>query len=964
MTKALAPAPQPLLDALRSALPAGAEVHGDALHRGLYATDASIYQQIPVAVVVPRTREEVALALRVARERGVPILARGGGTSLAGQTTGTGVVLDFSKHLNRLLEVDAERREARVEPGLIRDALNETLRPHGLMFAPETSTSNRAALGGMIGNDSSGMMSVRYGKTSAHVVSVEALLADGSEVHLGPSSEPPRNGREAKLRLALLALAEENRALIEARFPKVMRSVGGYALNALLEPNPNFARLLCGSEGTLALTLEARVKLVPIPKAVGIVAIHFADFADALKASPRIVAHKPLSVELIDGPLIDLARVNPASAALCGFVEGNPAAVLFVEADADTPEEAAKKLDIIEEDVRALGTAGSFCRAATEGARLQMHALRKLALGLVQRMPGDAKPISFIEDSCVPVEKMADFIEGLEKICVDEGLKRVVYGHASVAVLHFKPVLNLKSAEDLQKMERVSSRAMELVRSMGGAWSGEHGDGIIRGWKNLEFWGEEVADLFRQTKRLFDPEGLLNPGKIIDTPRLTEHQRYGPDYKATWDAQFFHFRGEGGFRSAVEMCNGTGVCRKLGAGTMCPSYMATRDEEHSTRGRANALRLAMSGQLGPDAMTGEELHGALDLCLECKACRSECPSNVDMAKMKSEHLAAYHAKHGASPRDYLFAYMPDAARVATGFKARIVNLAMTFSPARRAIAGKLGIAPERRLPAFATRSLESHLRNYQPRLEEGKEVALFLDTYSNFFEPEIGLAMIRVLERLGCHVTLSKAGCCCRPLISKGFLEEAKKRGAETLRRLDDFARRGVPVVVLEPSCLSALRDDLPDLIDDAALGQRVATILTPPDKLIDDLIRDKKAPKLSFSNEAPRFLLHGHCHQKALDGTAAVRRVLEGAGGSFAEIPSGCCGMAGSFGYEAEHFALSQKIGEDRLFPTVRAADAETILIANGFSCRHQIAEATGRQPLHFAQALDQALETRDGAS
>lgn len=950
-----------------------AEVHTDALRRGLYATDASICQQMPTAVCLPRTRREVAAAVRVARDRKIPVLARGGGTSLAGQATSEGIVLDFTKHLNRILEINPAERWARVEPGVIRDHLNAALAPHGLMFAPETSTSNRAALGGMIANNSSGMMSIRYGRTSEHLLDLEVLLADGSEIHLGPGAEAPRSAREAQIRAPLEALAAENRALIEARWPRVPRRACGYALDELLPPAPHFARFLCGSEGTLAIVLEARVQLVPRPRALAMVAAHFGDLLECLRAVPAVVAHRPLSVELLDRRLLRMSRENPTTARLCGFAEGDPAAILLIECDGDSAEEARGRLAAVEEALRASGAATRFHRAADEAERQAMHSVRRLGLGVMSRMVGERKPVSFVEDACVPVEHLADHIAGLQEICDAEGVETIVYGHASVGVLHLKPILNLRDPADLARMDRIARRAVELTRRFGGCWSGEHGDGIVRGALSAEFWGEEIVALFRRVKRLFDPEGLLNPGKVFDTPRIDAHLRTGPGQRALWQAQHFRFRAEGGFAGAVEMCNGVGACRKIGEGTMCPSFMATRDEEHSTRGRANALRLAMTGQLGPGAMTGRGLFEVLDLCLECKACKSECPNNVDMAKMKSEVLAARHAEHGATARERAFAFAPRLARAVAGWPARVVNPLQRL--AAPLVKRALDIAPQRSLPPFAAERFTTWFtRRPAPQgapPPAAPSVAIFVDTYVECYEPAIGQWMVRVLERLGCRVELAHAGCCCRPLISKGFLARARREGERTLRRLDAFAKRGVPVVVLEPSCLTALADDLPDLIDDEALGRRVASVLRAPDQILLELIEAGPSPGigvprptreegdggLRFPPGTPPFLLHGHCHQRASTGTAATMALVQRCGGVIEEIPSGCCGMAGSFGYEAEHFDLSQRIGEDRLMPAVRAAAPETVIVASGFSCRQQIADATGRRPVHFAEAFGRAL-------
>ncbi|MDX2176727.1 MAG: FAD-linked oxidase C-terminal domain-containing protein [Candidatus Sumerlaeia bacterium] len=939
--------PDDLLRDLRSRL--RGDVRADAVRRGMYATDASIYQQIPVAVAVPRDAEDVLAAVAVARERGVPLLARGGGTALAGQTITEGVVLDFSKHMARVLEVDADEGWARVEPGVVRDHLNDAVKSTGLMFAPETSTSNRATLGGMIANNSSGMMSIRYGRTSEHVLELDAALADGSRALF---REGGVDGAGALPR-RLLDLVLPRRAEIEARWPRVLRRVGGYSLDELLKPEPDFAKFLCGSEGTLALLLGAKVRLVPQPKHVALLAAHFTDFLESLRVVPELVALAPLSIELVDGATLSLSKSNSATAHLCGFVMGEPASMLTIETTGDSEAEAWARAAEAEAVLRRRPSYYGSFEGRTAAQRKQVAEVRKAGLGVTQKTPGDAKPISFVEDSAVPVEHLADYMADVVAITRAEGLDHVVYGHASVGVLHFKPILSLKSADDLARMDRISTAVMERVRHYGGSWSGEHGDGIMRGAKNEAFWGAEITGLFRAVKGLLDPAGLMNPGKIIDTPGLLEAQRYGPGYRAGWDARWFQFRAEGGFHAAVELCNGTGACRKFGSGTMCPSFMATRDEEHTTRGRANALRLAMSGQLGPGAMTSKDLFDALDLCLECKACKSECPSNVDMAKMKSEFLAAYHAEHGASLRDRLFAHNARSAALASGPLAPLVNAVAGSAPARWLLDAVAGVDARRKPPRYAPQRFTDWHRRHESALPaDAPRALLFVDTYLEHYEPEVGVWLVRLGEALGWRVEPLAAGCCQRPRISKGFLEDARREGAGTLRALAEALAPGAPVAVCEPSCLTALADDLPDLMPEPMLPGQAADRFLSAEELLLRMWRE--APIRPAPPADPRpHLLHGHCHQKAFRGTDAVRALYSEAGIPLREIPSGCCGMAGSFGYEREHYELSVKIAEDRLLPAVRAMAPGTVLVASGFSCRHQISELAAVEAVHAVVAF-----------
>lgn len=951
------------LHALREGFPG--DVRTDSMSRALYSTDASIYQQMPLGVFTPRKRGEVRRVLRLAHQYGVPVLPRAGGTSLAGQTTAKdALVLDISKFLTELEEINAGERWAVVQPGLIRDILNSQIVQHGLMFAPETSTSNRANIGGMMGNNSSGMMSIRYGTTIRHILGAWGFLADGSEFYFGRRSEMDERG--CQLLDKVLEIVHRNRKLIEERFPKVIRRVGGYSLDSFLEDDPNLVKILCGAEGTLAFVTSVKVNLVPKLKCVAAMAVHFADLIESMRATPLIVRHNPLSAEFMDGPLIRMSLENASTASMMGWLRGDPEAVIPVEMDGETMEECEARLDALIADLRAHNFGYEFVKLLKPQERYDIIEVRKAGLGVMERMPGDWKPISFIEDACVPVESLAEYVAGVHEICRNEGIKLMSYGHASVGVIHLKPIVNLKTQEDRDKCVRISRAAMELCRKHKGSWSGEHGDGIARGAYNELFWGEEMIEVFREVKRLFDPKGIMNPGKIFDTPPVMGPLRFTNGYQHSTYKSMFHYREDGGFEGAVEMCNGVGACRKLGSGTMCPSYMATRDEKDTTRGRANALRMAMSGQLGPDALTSEALHDVLDLCLECKACKSECPSNVDMAKLKSEFLHNYHKKHGVKWRERLFAFSSDMARRNAGFLAPFANATLSIPFLRRAINRLVGVAEERDLPRYAVVPFPTWFgRRKKRRLPpDAPEVVIFDDTYTNYHEPEIGKWSVRVLERLGYRVRLARAGCCNRPMISKGFLEEARRRGMATMRRLDEFARRGVPIVTLEPSCCSALREDLPDLINDAELGARVRSAVMPIEEFLD---REHAAGKIKIDlpGARGRYLLHGHCHQKALNGTGALRRLLGAVNGKARvdEVDSGCCGMAGSFGYEKEHYEISQAIGESRLFPAVRKAGAGTVVIANGFSCRHQIRDATDARPMHFMEALGRAMLKRRGA-
>jgi FAD/FMN-containing dehydrogenase/Fe-S oxidoreductase len=932
------------------------EVCFDDVTRGIYATDASNYQISPVAVVLPRDEADVRAAVAVAAEHGVPILPRGGGTSLAGQTVAAAMVLDVSKHMNAILELDVERRRVRVQPGLVRDELNAQVAEHRLHFAPDPATASRANVGGMIGNNSSGTKSILFGKTIDHVIALKVLLADGSVVELGePSASAPAGGRKREIVEALSRIVDAHRDQIAARFPKVMRRVGGYPLDELTGESPNPAKIMVGSEGTLGVILEATLKLEPLPAHTSVCVAHFGDLPEAIRAVEPILPFAPSAVEILDHTVLQLARGNLKTARLCDFLEGEPEAVLIVEFYGDSVEDVTARPAAMRRDLEDRGLGYAYPLFLESAAQARVWEVRKNGLGLMLGMKGDRKPIPFIEDAAVPIAVLPEYVDRVLAICRELGVEVAMYAHASVGLIHLRPILDLRRAGDVERMREIAERAFELVVGYGGAWSGEHGDGLVRSPFNERFFGPELYQAFRDVKRLFDPRGLMNPGKITDAPPMTENLRFGPSYRAPALPTIYRYRQDGGFEAAVEMCSGVGQCRKTLGGTMCPSYIATRDEEHSTRGRANALRLAMSGQLGPEALTGRRLVETLDLCLSCKGCKAECPSNVDMAKLKSEVMSQVFDRHGTRLRDRLIGGSARTAAALAGRLAPVVNAVQRAAPFRRLLEAAAGIHRERVLPSFAAVPLKPRLARRTPPAAgaAGRRVALFADTYLSYHQPEIGVAAVELLESLGYQVELAEAGCCQRPRISHGFLRDARRDGEATLRALDRWLEQGVPVVVCEPSCASALTDDLPDLIDDADLGARIAAGVTMIDAFLAREL-DAGRLELELTSEAGEVLIHGHCHQKALYGTDAMTRLLcQAPGLAVSEVDSGCCGMAGAFGYEKEHYELSRKIGEDRLFPAIRALDPAAEIVACGFSCRHQIEHFTGRRARRWVELV-----------
>lgn len=950
--------------------------------RGLYSTDASLYQQFPRAVFVPLDEADVAAAVKVCVKHSVAVTPRGGATSLSGQTFGPGLILDFSKHMDKVLSVDAAAGTAVVQPGVVRDRLNAEVKEHGIHFSPDPATGSRATVGGMIGNNTCGTRSVVYGKTIDSVISVRCVLADGTIADMAPCDDETWQARargegvseaEAKLYRGVRDIVLRNQEEIRTGYPEVLRRVSGYNLDEFVDGSGytgdigprrehnqgkrtwNLANLLVGSEGTLGLITEATIHLEKLPKATALVIVHFDSLDASLRNVDAMLEHKPSTVELLDDIVIREAKVNPSTKAMCNFVDGEPAAVQLVEFFGDTPEEAKQKAEAFVQDMSARGIGYAHpIRTDAEGMA-DVWNTRKLGLGLISNNYGPLKGKDFIEDACVPTRHLADYIQKIQSLCKENGIERLaLYAHASVGVVHVVPALDLHHEDQVETMERVAEQAFEWVMEYGGSWSGEHGDGQLRGQFLPKMFGPELYNAFREVKSLFDPTNLMNPGKVIDANPMTEGLRYqvpGYNQRIAEVKTLHHHRAQGGFALAVEQCNGVGACRKLGSGTMCPSYMATRDEKDTTRGRANALRLAMSGQLGPDpmaALAGDGVKDVLDLCLSCKACKSECPNAVDMSKLKADVLQMRHDRYGASLGYKLLGRMPDSAAIIAGPLAPLIQAPLKIPGVRWVMEKFTGIDRRRPLPAFASRTLASHLKDHKPRSEADAPrgpVVLFNDTYASYMEPEVGVSAVRLLEAAGFSVTLANAGCCQRPRLSKGLVREAKELGTQTLRNLDPFAREGLKIVCLEPSCASALVDDIPDLCDDgeeAEMGQRVAKQIRMIDVFLDE-------EGVELESAVGDTLLHGHCHQKAMFGTASTKKAL---GEGCTEVDSGCCGMAGSFGYE--HMDVSEKVGEDRLFPAVREATAAgKTIVAPGLSCRHQMHDFLQVEAKHFVQAV-----------
>lgn len=944
------------------------EVRFDAVSRMLYSTDASNYQIEPLGVVIPSSNEDVLATIEIAARHGVPILPRGGGSSLAGQTVGAALVIDFSKVLCRILDVNPEERTVTVEPGINLESLNQQLRPTGLMFGPDPASANRATAGGVVGNNSTGSHSILYGMTGDNVIQIKAALADGTPIELGPMSPEAMLGYagidDAKGRLFsnLLTFRERNAGLIARDFPPHWRRATGYSLNELLKPDDQFnpARLLVSSEGTLATTLEVTLNLVPRPTRTGLVLLQFDDLVASMAATPTILETEPSAVELLGRMLINLTRAQPGYASQIAMIEGDPAAVLAVEFYGESEAELTQKADRLKAHLIKRGVRTMVDPLVILDPKQQESywSVRKAGLGLLMSVRGDHKPIAVIEDVSVPVEHLAEYVGAIEDLVAAHGTTAAYYAHASAGCLHIRPMVDLKTRQGVVAMVDMANAAAELAHRFGGVLSGEHGDGLQRSELNETIFGPELYQAMRQFKRIWDPQGIMNPGKKVDAPSMTENLRYGPTYHARDPKTYLDFSAEGGFARAVEMCNGAGVCRKLKAGTMCPSFMATRDEKDSTRGRANALRDVLAyGTLDRDDLGSQDAYDVLDLCLSCKACKTECPSSVDMAKIKTEFLAHYHDVHGTPLRSRFFGHIHDISRLASPL-APFANLGMRLgldAPVKKL----LGVAPERKLSRFAARPFSERWREHQRahagQLRETRgQVVYFHDTFAEYNYPHVGMAAVKLLEAAGFEVVIEERRACCgRPMLSKGLIEDARKLARQNVALLAPYARRGIPVVGTEPSCILTLRDEYRDLLPD----DEDATALAGEAYMIDEfLAKLDKAGDLGIVwkvDSGEEVLFHGHCHQKALIGMGPSMAMLKNAGCTATESGAGCCGMAGSFGYEAEHYDVSRKIGEDRLFPAVNAASATTTVSVAGVSCRQQIEHFTARKTRHIAEVL-----------
>ena len=938
------------------------EVRFDKMSRALWSTDASIYQIEPVGVVLPKTKDDIIAVLETAQKYGVSVLPRGGGTSLAGQTVGESIVLDFSRYMRDVVEINPEEGWVRTQPGIILDELNRILAPHNVLFAPDPSTSSRGNVGGALGNNSCGAHSIMWGKTVDNVHELDVILSNGDTTTFGQLSgdsleaKMRGSGFEGDIYRSLFEIGEGNRDEILSRYPKIQRRVSGYNLDEFVSgSNFNMARFVVGSEGTLVTITEAKLRVVPVPKYKGLAVLHCMELIESMEATVAALDLDPSAIELIGSMIIRQAQSNLSYSRITDFIEGEPEALLAIELVANSEKELAHKFDLLKEMISKGGWGYSLVWLTKDADQEKVWDVRKAGLGLMMNVPGDAKPLPFVEDTAVSPHVLPDFVRRFDSIVRKHGTEAGYYGHASVGCLHIRPLINLKNQEGIDRMVAISDEISDLVLEFGGSMSGEHGDGLVRSGYNEKMFGSQIYQAFRDVKTAFDPKKIMNPGKIVDSPPMTDNLRYGSTYGTLSPQTGFAFAEEGSFATAIEMCNGQGACRKVHGGTMCPSYMATRDEEHSTRGRANALRAAMSGAIPTDMLTSERLYQVMDLCLECKACKAECPSNVDMAKLKYEFLNIYHQENGYGLNNRFFGNVDLLSKMGAFF-APISNWMMNTSFSKQLLEKTIGIDKRRQLPNFAPQTFQQWFRSRvdteTPKNPKGM-VVLFPATTTNYNHPELGIATVNILEKLGYEVILPNSRCCGRPMLSNGMMSQAKANVDFNISSIYPFVEKGAKLVGIEPSCALGFISDFSDLASEPEKAKEISENTM----LIEDFfLYATKEEDFQFTNppQNQKVVFHGHCHQKALVGTTSAMEVLKTIPGlEPVEIKSGCCGMAGSFGFYKDHFDISMQIGENTLFPAIREENDDVIVVSEGVSCRQQIEQGTQRKTKHLVELL-----------
>lgn len=944
-------------------------IQKDLLTRQLYATDASMYEELPEGVAFPKSVEDIQSLVQAANEQGFSITARSAGTSLAGQATGEGIIMDVSRYMTEILNIDAEYKSAKVEPGVIRDSLNAKAGEVGLLFGPDTSTTSRCMLGGMIGNNSAGLFSIKHKTTREHILEMDVVLSDGSIAHLAPLNNQELEEKkelqnlEGHIYRSMIRLLETHKELIKTQYPhpEIIRRNTGYALDRLLEMEPfqpdgrpfNLCELLCGSEGTLALTASAKVNLVPVAKKNLLIIPQFHSLNEAMLATKEVVKLQPSAVELIDYIILDATKDNLEHSKNRFFLEDEPKYILIIQFDGDDVSELNKRASELKSKLEEQNLGYAFPILSEPNKMKRVWDLRKAGLGLLMGLGTDSRTPAFCEDTAVRVEDLPNYIHDFQEILTKYRTECVFYAHASVGELHLRPLIDTTTSEGIETMKTMAKEIAKLVRKYKGSLSGEHGDGRARAPFIEYVLGSEMMPVLQQVKEIWDPNNLFNPGKIVHPKPMESDLRFSPSYAKPEVDSLFQFRKEGSFGDATELCNGAGVCRKLAesGGTMCPSYMATKEEKDSTRGRANIFRQVFAGD-DPTAFQSKELKEALDLCLSCKACKSECPANVDMAKMKAEFLHGWHLHHGHTRSDFFFAQASSSYAWSSKFP-KVVNSLLRVKPVKIALEKAVHVDRRRELPSFANQSFKAWFSKRDVQVK-GDKVVLFVDLFSNYHEPNIAKSAVKVLEAMGFSVEVAKGMESGRPQLSKGFLNEAKTIAENLIQELSVSINQGIPVIGLEPSEILSLRDEFLDICDDSLLEQ--AKALASNSFTFEEFIQNH-ANRIPELPEAKKVMLHGHCHTKALIGNEATISALESAGYQVEELATGCCGMAGSFGYEKEHYEVSMDIGELVLFPSLREKKEDTLVCAPGFSCRHQIKDGVDQSSWHPAELIAKAL-------
>lgn len=931
------------------------EVRDDPLTRCIYSVDASIYEIPPMGVAIPRNFSDLLSAVQIAYAHNVPVIARGAATGITGGCLGSGLIIDTSKYLNHIHEINIEQGYAVCEPGVVQDSLNQALSSFGYRLGPDTSTGNRATLGGMVANNSAGARSLRFGKMIDAVEEVEVILANGEVITFAPvdkellAKKQLLNNFEGHIYRRMLHIADQYRAAIEAHFPRIPRMASGYNLDYFYHSPFNLAKIIVGSEGTLGIVSKVKVKIAPKPKATGLCVVHFHDIHEAMSTIQRMLSFKPIALEMIDHHILKIGAESPSIQSKLGWLQGEPKAVFVAEFDGDTTAEVESKLHAFQQEMQEQNIGYAYSIILDPQKLNHVWDVRKSGLGILLSKRSYSRAIAFIEDLSIPPEKLPHFMKEFRSYLQGLGKDAGIYGHVGSGCMHIRPFMDLRQPEEIVLMKKIMMDVADLTLKFGGVLSGEHGDGLIRSWLNPKVFGAEIYTAFKEVKQAFDPDNLMNPGKIVDGPAVDQNLRLSPQTPISKFPTYMDFTREGGFELSVDLCNGNGLCRKR-EGTMCPSFQATGDEYDSTRARAQALRGVIHGRLEVSDLTNSHVHDVLDLCLQCKGCKAECPSQVDMAKMKAEFLAHYQAKHGTPLRSRIFAGIGTLMQ----WGALFPHLFNKVNESRivRHLLSKWGFAPQRLMPRLAEKRFSTLFKPFEQPETLKKEVVLLNDTFTEFEHPEIGIAAVKVLNALGYRVILPSWSCCGRPAISKGMLKKAKEQARKIVGTLLPYANQGLRIVGLEPSCILTLVDEYQDLIDRNWAAPVLKACCT-----FDEFVAQNK-DAIVWKETPLAVKVHGHCHQKSLVGMEPTMKVLKSNPHIKVElIDSGCCGMAGSFGYEKEHYEISMKIGSLKLFPAIQASPSDAVLIASGTSCRTQILDGTGRKALHLAEFLASSM-------